>query len=74
MNDDRYLTNNLGSPAMEHIKTLKVFDELVGAGVPEQQSRAHVYALNNSLRHLDEKLMLRIDTLEKDLKKLIEGK
>ena len=37
---------------MEHINTLKYYEELKGGGVPEEQARTQTYALNSALDHL----------------------
>lgn len=37
---------------MEHINTLKFFEELKAGGVPEEQARTQTYALNSALDHV----------------------
>ena len=50
---------------MAHINTLQRFDELVAAGVPEHQARAHVDILNSSFDSMATK-----DDLHREIKQL----
>lgn len=61
---------------MSHIDTLKVYEELVESGVPEQQAKAHVHLLNasfDSVATKDDLLRMEVATkqdfirLEKDI-------
>lgn len=62
---------------MAHIDTLQVYKEYIQAGYTESQATAAVKTLNasfdgvatkNDLNHLENKVDLKLDALEKDLK------
>jgi len=48
---DRYNVKK-GGNKLEHINTLKFFEELKAGGVPEEQARTQTYALNSALDHV----------------------
>ena len=54
----------------KYMDTLKAYDNLIAASIPESQARAQVYLLNSSLDHVATKDDIR--QLEKDINK-IEG-
>ncbi len=44
----RNLTTLVIGVVMEHVKTLKMYEDLVDAGMPESQAKATVYALDTA--------------------------
>lgn len=67
----------------EHINTLQQFDDLRASGMPEEQARAHVQALNfafdgiatkEDLNSLEQRIDAKIDSLEYKLENKIDSK
>ncbi len=56
---------------MNHIDTLKTYDDLVNSGVPTSQARAHVHALDSSFDSVVTRKDLSI--MEQDLKIFLGG-